>query len=89
MDKQPDTHNSPDIPARLWDEWDNYERRLWLDSDESWWLDTISQGEWLDHLASKYLTPHAYSEWRTERDDFLACRADDDAYRNRVAWGIA
>lgn len=89
MTKQPAIYDSPDIPAHLWVEWDNHERRLVLDSDESWWLDTISRSEWSDHLASKYLTPHAYAEWRAQIDDFLACRADDDAYRSRVAWGIA
>ena len=82
--EQPKIHNSPDIPDRLWDEWDNHERQLWLDSDESWWLDTISYEEWNDHLAKKYLTPNAYSEWRCERDKFIACSADDDVYRNKV-----
>lgn len=89
MSEQPETHDSPDIPAHLWAEWENYERRLWLASDEPWWLDTVSYEEWSDYLAKKYLTPSAYAEWRAERDQFIACRADDDAYRNRVAWGIA
>jgi len=87
--EQPKIYNSLDIPDRLWDEWDNYERRLWLDSDEPWWLDTISYEEWNDHLAKKYLTPNAYAEWRCERDEFIACSDDDDVYRNKVAWGIA
>ena len=89
MTKQPETHDSPDIPAHLWAEWENYERNLWLNSDEPWWLDTITYEEWLDYIAKKYLTPNAYAEWRRERTEWLAMKADDDAYRSRVAWGIA
>lgn len=89
MNKQPETYDSSDIPAHLWEAWENYERRLWLDSDEPWWLDTISYEEWNDYLANKYLTPNAYAEWRRERTEWLAMCADDDAYRSKVARGMA
>ncbi len=81
------THDSPEVPIHLWDEWFAQLVAELSDTDDAWEL-TEFQGDHVG-LAALFMTAQAFAEWHREYQNHRAMLADDDAYRKRIAWGIA
>lgn len=81
------SHDTPEVTDALWGEWLAQLTAELAGTDDEWEL-----AEFRDDptaLPALFMTARAYAEWFAEWTESNALARQDDAYRNRVAWGIA
>lgn len=81
------SHDTPEVTDALRDEWFAQLTAELSGTEDEWELEEF-RGDFVG-LAMLFMTPRAYAEWYQEYCDQKSMFADDNAYRNRVAWGIA
>ena len=81
------SHDTPEVTDALWDEW-----FAQLTAELSGTEDECDLREFRENytaLPALFMTERAYAEWYREWTVSNESAREDDAYRCRVAWGIA